>query len=85
MKVSRPGTPLAEIYANYDPLQPYVVEDLTNNVEEWENIDSVVKLSIKALTKSVKSQALAIRELERNLSMRVHIAEFQEEIAKRTN
>lgn len=85
MRISRPRTPLAEVYANYDPLQPYVVEDLTNDVEEWKNVDSVVKLSIKALTKSAKSQALAIRELERNLSMRVHIAEFQEEIAKKLN
>ena len=42
-----------------------MLDDLLDSVNDWSNIDSVVKASFRALGEMVKLQANSIKELER--------------------
>ena len=54
-----------------DPYSPAIVEDLLQGVNEWRNIQDIIRLTFKALTDVVKAQGETIRELERTMPTRV--------------
>lgn len=54
-----------------DPYSPAIVEDLLQGVNEWRNIQDIIRLTFKALTDVVKAQGETIRELERAMPTRV--------------
>jgi hypothetical protein len=50
-----------------DPYSPNMVTDLLQGKKEWKNIQDIVKLTFIAICDTVKSQGVAIRDLERQL------------------
>jgi DNA-binding IscR family transcriptional regulator len=59
-----------------DPYSPVIVEDLLQGVNEWRNIQDIVRLTFKALTDVVKAQGETLRELERQMPTRASKAEL---------
>ena len=54
-----------------DPYSPVIVEDLLQGLNEWRNIQDIIRLTFKALTDVVKAQGEAIREIEKTMPTRV--------------
>jgi hypothetical protein len=54
-----------------DPYSPVIVEDLLQGVNEWRNIQDIIRLTFKALTDVVKAQGEGIREIEKIMPTRV--------------
>lgn len=55
-----------------DPYSPVIVEDLLQGVNEWRNIQDIIRLTFKALTDVVKAQGETLRELEKTMPTRVN-------------
>ena len=51
-----------------DVYTTYYVDNLLSNVNDWRNIQEIVRTSIKSLTEIVKVQGQAIHELEKQIS-----------------
>ena len=50
-----------------DPYSPIIVQDMLSGHNEWRNVQDIVKLTLKALCDVVKSQGVALREIERQV------------------
>ena len=50
-----------------DSYSTVVVEDMLQGVNEWQNIQDVVRLTFKALSDVVRNQGIALKEAERHL------------------
>jgi hypothetical protein len=50
-----------------DPYSPNLADELLLGKNEWKNIQDIVKITFKAVCDTVKSQGLAIRDLERQV------------------
>lgn len=50
-----------------DAYSPAIVDDLLHGVNEWRNIQDIVRLTFKALSDVVRAQGSSIREMERQL------------------
>jgi len=57
--------------AEIDPYSPVIVEDLLHGINEWRNIQDIIRLTFKALTDVVKAQGETLRDLERQLPTKV--------------
>ena len=68
-----------------DPYSPSIVSDLLNGKNEWKNIQDIIKLTFKAICDTVKSQGQAIRELNRQLSLKANQSELVMHLNNKAN
>ena len=62
-----------------------LVEDLLGSLNEWRSVQDVVRLTLKALTDTVKAQGIAIKDLERQLPTKATKAELNSGLAVKAN
>ena len=58
------------MFEPHDIYSVTIVEDLLGGTGEWRSIEDIVRLTLKALTDVVKTQGVALREVENQLSNR---------------
>ena len=63
------GSP-SSVFEPHDIYSVTIVEDLLGGTGEWRSIEDIVRLTLKALTDVVKTQGVALREVENQLSNR---------------
>ena len=68
-----------------EPYSTALVEDLLGSLNEWRSVQDVVRLTLKALTDTVKSQGIAIKDLERQLPSKATKAELNSGLAVKAN
>ena len=68
-----------------DPYAPSIVQDLLDGGNEWRNIQDIIKLTLKAVCDVVRSQGLAIRELERVLPTKCNKSELNAGLSLKAN
>ena len=68
---------LRSIQQEPDPYTPYIVDDLLQGVNEWRNIQDIVRLTFKALSDVVKAQGETLKELERQMPQKTSKSEMQ--------
>lgn len=68
-----------------DPYAPSVVQDLLTGANEWRNIQDIIKLTLKAVCDVVRTQGLAIRELERVLPTKCNKSELNAGLSLKAN
>ena len=68
-----------------DPYAPTIVQDLLAGANEWRNIQDIVKLTFKAVCDVVRSQGLAIRELERVIPTKCNKSELNAGLSLKAN
>lgn len=68
-----------------DPYSTRIVDDMLNNLSEWRNIDDIVRLTFKAMTDVLKTQNSAIRELEKQMAVKVSKNEFSSMVSNKTD
>ena len=68
-----------------DPYAPSIVQDLLTGGNEWRNIQDIVKLTLKAVCDVVRSQGMAIRELERVLPTKCNKSELNAGLSLKAN
>jgi len=68
-----------------DPYAPSIVQDLLTGSNDWKNIQDIVKLTLKALCDVVRSQGLAIREMERVLPTKANKSELNAGLSLKAN
>lgn len=64
-----------------DPYSPMIVQDMLQGHNEWRSVQDIVKLTLKALCDVVKSQGIALREIERQVPSFCERAEIEESLA----
>ena len=70
---------------DYDPYAPAIVQDLLHGTNEWKNIQDIVKLTFKAVCDVVRSQGMALRELERTMPTKCNKAELNAGLSLKAN
>ncbi len=68
-----------------DPYAPSIVQDLLAGANEWRNIQDIIKLTLKAVCDVVRTQGLAIRELERVLPTKCNKSELNAGLSLKAN
>ena len=68
-----------------DPYAPSIVQDLLTGGSEWRNIQDIIKLTLKAVCDVVRTQGLAIRELERVLPTKCNKSELNAGLSLKAN
>lgn len=68
-----------------DPYAPNLVYDLLQGKKEWKNIQDIVKLTFIAICDTVKSQGVAIRDLERQLMKKANTDEIVTQLNQKAN
>lgn len=68
-----------------DPYAPSIVQDLLAGGNEWRNIQDIIKLTLKAVCDVVRSQGLAIREIERVLPTKCNKSELNAGLSLKAN
>ena len=58
------------MFEPHDIYSVTIVEDLLQGTNEWRSIEDILRLTLKALTDVVKTQGIALREVENQLSTR---------------
>ena len=71
--------------ADMDPYAPSIVQDLLAGTNEWRNIQDIIKLTLKAVCEVVRTQGLAIRELERVLPTKCNKSELNAGLSLKAN
>ena len=71
--------------AELDPYAPSLVQDLLTGANEWRNIQDIIKLTLKAVCDVVRSQGLAIRELERVIPTKCNKSELNAGLSLKAN
>ena len=71
--------------ADMDPYAPSIVQDLLTGANEWRNIQDIIKLTLKAVCEVVRTQGLAIRELERVLPTKCNKSELNAGLSLKAN
>lgn len=64
---------------------PVMVDDLLKGLNDWRNIQDIVRLTFKALSDVVRTQGQAIRDLERQLPLKVSRNEFNIGLSQKAN
>ena len=72
------------VYEN-DTYSPMMVDDLLKGLNDWRNIQDIVRLTFKALSDVVRTQGQAIRDLERQLPLKVARSEFSLALSQKAN
>lgn len=87
MSTSPGNYPLSRSRVEYetDPYSPVIVDDLLNGINEWRNVQDIVRLTFKALSDVVKAQGATIRELERQMPTKASKAELNSGLAIKAN
>ena len=68
-----------------DTFHTAIVDDLLRGVNDWRNIQDIVRLTFKALVEIVKNQGSSIRELERQLPTRITCPELQSAFSQKAD
>jgi hypothetical protein len=68
-----------------DPYAPVLVNDLLNGLNEWRNIQDIIRITFKALTDVVTAQGNSIRELERQLPYKANKQELNSSLSTKAN
>ena len=68
-----------------DPYSPVIVEDMLGSLNEWRNVQDVVRITFKAITDIVKAQGTAIRDLEQQLPAKAAKADVSAQLALKAN
>lgn len=68
-----------------DPYLPFMADDLLKGLNDWRNIQDIVRLTFKALSDVVRTQGQAIRDIERQLPLKVHRSEFTLALSQKAN
>ena len=71
--------------ASPDVYSPAIVDDLLHGVNEWRNIQDIVRLTFKALSDVVRAQGSSIREMERQLQLNISRSEFNQVMSSKAN
>ena len=71
--------------AELDPYAPSIVQDLLSGANEWRNIQDIIKLTLKAVCDVVRSQGLAIREMERVIPTKCNKSELNAGLSLKAN
>ena len=89
MSSNHPQTPIQKSYQidsfDEDPILPLQVDSYLNTLGDWRNIQEIVRLSIKSLTDTVRSQGLLIRELEKNVQSKSSKSEISTALNMKAN
>ena len=70
---------------NTDVTGSFFVEELLSNTGDWRDVPDIVKLTFKALADTVKSQGLALTEMERMLAGKATKAELTLALGNKAN
>eukprot|EP00742_Colponemidia_sp_Colp-10_P010428 GILJ01011451.1.p1 GENE.GILJ01011451.1~~GILJ01011451.1.p1 ORF type:complete len:694 (+),score=153.66 GILJ01011451.1:27-2084(+) len=68
-----------------DPYKPVLVEDLLQGLNDWRNIQDIVRLTFKALYDVVKAQGEAIRQLEKQVDTKASKMELHSLLDTKVN
>jgi hypothetical protein len=69
----------------YDPFNTSIVDDLLSSLTDWRGVNDIVRLTLRALTDSVKAQSATLRDLERLTPSRADWSEVLEELSQKAN
>lgn len=64
---------------------PVVVDDLLNGLQDWRNVQDIVRLTFKSLSDVVRAQGFAIQELEREVAGKVTRQDLNVALASKAN
>ncbi len=64
-----------------DPYYPLLVDDLLKGLNDWKNVQDIIRLTFKALSDVVRVQGEAIRDLERASQTKVSRSELTSSLA----
>ena len=67
--------------AEADPYYPMLVDDLLKGLNDWKNVQDIIRLTFKALSDVVRVQGEAIKDLEHGLQTRVSRSELTSALA----
>ena len=62
-----------------------MVKDLLNGINDWRNVEDIVRITFKALSDVVTAQANSIRELERQLPYKASKQELTSALTLKVN
>ena len=79
------SSPLAPRRYEPDSTSPAIVDDLLSGLNEWRNIQDIVRLTFKALADVVKAQGLAIKDLERQMPQKATRTELTTALSTKSN
>jgi len=68
-----------------DPYYPLLVDDLLKGLNDWKNVQDIIRLTFKALSDVVRVQGEAIRDLERASQTKVSRTELTSALAGKVN
>ena len=68
-----------------DPYSPVLVEEIIGGLNEWKSVQDVVKLAVKALVEVVKTQGMAIRDMEQTVIGKVSKTDYAAQMALKAN
>lgn len=68
-----------------DPYYPLLVDDLLKGLNDWKNVQDIIRLTFKALSDVVRVQGEAIRDLERASQTKVSRGELTSSLAVKVN
>jgi hypothetical protein len=68
-----------------DLYSPLIVEDLLGGANEWRNVQDIIRLTFKALSDVVRTQAASLRELERQMATKVSKTDLNSGLAVKAN
>lgn len=74
----------SRIFEN-DVYAPAMVDDLLKGLNDWRNIQDIVRLTFKALSDVVRTQGQAIRDIERQLPLKINRSEFSMALSSKAN
>lgn len=83
--MSSPIKDLSRSLREADPYSPVLVNDLLNGLNDWRNIQDIVRITFKALTDVVTAQGNSIRELERQLPYKASKTELNTGLSLKAN
>ena len=64
---------------------PPVVDELLEGLNDWRNVQDIVRLTFKALSDVIKSQGMSISELEREIGNKVNKVEINTVLNQKVN
>jgi len=79
------NSPLAPRRYEPDSTSPAIVEDLLSGLNEWRNIQDIVRLTFKALADVVKAQGQTIKDLERQMPQKATRSDLTAALAAKAN
>lgn len=68
-----------------DHYSPVIVDDLLGGANEWRNVQDIIRLTFKALSDVVRAQGASLRELERQITLKVSKTELNSGLAVKAN